>query len=337
MSLVYYRLYFILLMNLLSNITQNLLCTPLNYEEVRSAAKELLQFYYAQTNFEETYSNNEHIETERGLAVSPYSAAFCVVDFLRTRNFILAIKMAVEDRLQKVKDKPVIICYAGTGPFASLVVPLTTIFNPNQIQFLLIEVNEISIGYVKKLIKNIAIDAYIKDIAKADATENVLPFPFDILLSETMKPGLDKEPQVSIVANLIKQCTTPPILIPQNIEVSLAYSKMDNEKGLINAKIISLLNFNDNVARKLPSGNQLIFSKGIDIELAEPPQGFGKLVLQTDIQLYKNVELKFNESSLTINHTIMKTNELVYPCTFNVKYVIDKKPGFIFTLLKEIV
>jgi hypothetical protein len=322
-------------MNLLGNITQKLLCIPLNYEVVRSAAKELLQFYYAQTNFEETHINNEHIETEKGLAVSPYSAAFCVVDFLRTRNFILAIKMAVEDGLQKDPEKPVIICYAGTGPFASLVVPLTTIFNSNQIQFLLIEVNEISISYLKKLITNIAIDAYIKDVIKADATEYDLPCPIDILLSETMKPGLDKEPQVSIVANLVKQCIVLPILIPENIEVSLAYSKMDHERGLINEKITSLLNFNDNVARKLPLGNEMIFSKGIDIELAEPPQGFGKLVLQTDIQLYKNIELKFNESSLTINHTIMKTNELVYPSTFNVKYVIDKKPGFVFEPLNK--
>jgi hypothetical protein len=317
-------------MNLLSNLTQKLLCSPLNYEVVKTAAKELLQFYYTQTNFEETNINNEHIETEKGLAVSPYSAAFCVVDFLRTRNFILAIKMAVEDRLLQEPTKAVVICYAGTGPFASLVIPLTTIFNPNQIQFLFLDINEISINYLKNLIKNIAINDYVKDIIKADATEYVLPISIDILLSETMKPGLDKEPQVSIIANLINQSTTLPILIPQNIEVSLAFSKMDGECGIVNKKITSLLNFNDSIAKGLSLKKELIFTEGIDVELTEPQQGFGKLVLQTDIQLYKNIGLAFNESSLTINHSIMNTNELIYPYKFNVKYVIDKKPGFVF-------
>jgi hypothetical protein len=322
-------------MNLLSNITQKLLCTPLNYKEARLAANELLHFYYAQTNFEETKINNKHIETDKGLAVSPYSAAFCVVDFLRTRNFILAMKMAIEDRLLQEPTKPVIICYAGTGPFASLVVPLTTIFNANQIQFLLIEVNEISINYLKNLIKNIAIDDYVKDIKKADATEHVLPISIDILLSETMKPGLDKEPQVSIIANLINQCTTLPILIPQNIEVSLAFSKMDEECVIVNEKITSLLNFNAKTAKDLSLGKEIIFTKGIDVEVNEPPQRFSKLVLQTDIQLYKTIVLKFNESSLTINHTLMKRNELAYPCKLNVKYVIDKKPGFVFETVNK--
>ncbi len=319
-------------MSLLSNITQKLLCTPLNYKEVRTAANELLHFYYTQTNFEETYINNQHIETEKGLAVSPYSAAFCVVDFLRTRNFIVAIKMAVEDRLLQEPTKPVIICYAGTGPFASLVIPLTTIFNPNQIQFLFLDINEISIDYLKKLIKNTAIDSYVKDIIKADATEYILPFSIDILLSETMKPGLDKEPQISIVANLINQCTTLPILIPQNIEVSLAFSKFDSEKGMVNQKISSLLNFNKEVAKGLLLNKDIIFTEGVNVELTQPQIGFNRLVLDTSITLYKDITLEYNESSLTINHTIMETTALAFPCKFNIKYVIDKKPGFVLHL-----
>lgn len=318
-------------MNILSKITQKLLCNPINYVASRTAAYELHQFYYAQSGFEENDENIQHIETNTGLAVSPYSASFCTIDFLRTRNFILGLKMAIEDCLLKEPSKPVMICYAGIGPFASLVVPLTTIFRAHQIQFLLLEINETSIGYLNKLIRNIAIDDYVKEVVKVDAAEYILPYSIDILLSETMKPGLVNEPQVSIVNNIIKQCSSLPILIPQRIEVGLSFSKFDIELGSVNQKVSELLEFDVSVADGFPLNKDLIFSGGKEIVFSEPPNRFSDIVLDTNVTLYKTVRLGFNETSLTVNHKIMATKGLTFPCKYNVRYEMNKRPRFVFT------
>jgi predicted RNA methylase len=322
----------------LAAITQAIISPVLNYSAVREACNELIQFFYKAVDFEETKENNEHIITSVGLAVSPYSAAFCIVDFIRTRNFLLALKQAIEDKLLQSSNKPVIIFYAGTGPFATLVTPLTTVFNSNQIQFVLADINEKSITYLNKLIEVLHIKDYVIDIVKTDVSTYVLPNHHqpNILLSETMKPGLDKEPQVSIIANLIAQCKNNPILIPQIITVDLVLkgnrANANNEEQFVK----NLIAFDASVAMQIAENKNGIgvFCKGLDVEIEKPLNAtLSQLVLNTKIQLYKNIYLNKNETSLTIPHKICSTANFNYPVKYNIKYVIKEKPGFVFTPL----
>lgn len=137
----------------LKEITQLFLAPELNYSVVRNACALLSALFCEVTGFEfDSKENQEHICTHAGLAVSPYAAAFCITDMMRTRGFLLGIKEAIEKKLKENNGKPVIVLYAGTGPFASLLTPLTTVFSPSQLQLVLIDINTISINFLQKLI-----------------------------------------------------------------------------------------------------------------------------------------------------------------------------------------
>jgi predicted RNA methylase len=320
----------------LSAITQQIIAPELNYVSVREACIELMQFFYEAVDFKETNENNQHILTKVGLAVSPYSAAFCIVDFIRTRNFLKAIKEAIEDTLNKEPNKPVIVFYAGTGPFATLVVPLTTLFSVNQLKFILVDINENSIDYLKKLIHILNIEDYVIDIVKTDASTYILPGhqQHNILLSETMKPALDKEPQVSIIANLISQCNKIPILIPQAIKVDLVLQGNRVSNNAEDEYIRNLIIFDTTMAYKIANNiNSInIFSNGIEVEIMQPKSlALSQIALNTQINLYKNHWLKEHETSLTISHKLFDTANFTYPIKFNVRYCIMEKPGFVFT------
>ncbi|MBL0145741.1 MAG: hypothetical protein IPP48_08245 [Chitinophagaceae bacterium] len=320
----------------LAAITKIIIDPTLNYSTLRDGCNALMDFFYKAVSFEETAITNKHVYTQTGLAVSPYSAAFCIIDILRTRNFLLAVKTAIEDKLKAQPNKPVVILYAGTGPFATLVTPLTTLFSPKQLRLVLMDINEHSIGYLKKIITVLNIEKYVVDIIKADAAVHKIEecHQPDILLSETMKPGLDKEPQVSIITNLLPQCKQNVILMPQSISIELVLKgNRANNKNEI-CCLAKLLTFDADMAIKLATQteNIPIFSSGITITIPPPTSSsFTELVLETQIQLYGNNYLNRNETSLTIPLKIASTTDFEYPTTFNVKYKMDKTPGFVFT------
>ena len=126
----------------LKEITDILLTPVLDYSTVRNACASLCDFFYQISGFDDSAKENQaHIQTPAGLAVSPFSAAFCVIDMIRTRNFLQGIKEAIDFRLKINPEKPVIIFYAGTGPFATLLIPLITQFEPAQLKMVLLEIN----------------------------------------------------------------------------------------------------------------------------------------------------------------------------------------------------
>ncbi len=319
----------------LKKITEKLIAEPINYSNARDAANELYHYFNNLSSNKNDYDKKlEHIQTNFGLAVSTDAAAFCIIDFIRTRNFILAIKQAVEDKIA-INAKPVIVLYAGTGPFASLIIPLTTIFTAEQVQFILLEINEESILHLKKIIHKLEIENYIVDVIQTDASTYSLKDKnqVDILVSETMKPALDKEPQISIISNLMEQCKTDVTIIPESIKVDFAYKGKSETKMFEHECIQELVNFNACSAFGLNKNkNKLpIFSDGITLKISSKPDNkFSELSLLTYIRLYKNIVLCYNETSLTVPFPIAQINDLHFPISFKIKYNIDKHPGFSF-------
>lgn len=322
------------MLSTLKAIVEKLIEMPLNYGSARAAANELYNYFKglaaAENDHDKIY---KHIETNHGLAISTDAAAFCVIDFLRTRQFILAIKQAVVDKSTVYIDTPIIILYAGTGPFASLLVPLTTLFTPAQIQFILLEINTESIEQLKKVIDKLAIQDYVIDVVQADASTYRFAdgIKADILVSETMKPALDKEPQISIISNLIGQCKTDVTLIPELIKIDVGYIGKDEKNTPITEPICELINFDANLAQVLHhEKNKLpIFSEGVVVQInATPFSTFSQISFLTTIKLYKNILLGYNETSLTIPFLIANIEALDFPISLKINYNIGKYPGF---------
>ena len=88
---------------------------------------------------------------------------------------------------------------------------------------ILIELNPVSLEYLHKTIDAFNMKDHVLDIIQADASNYQIEagrYP-DIILSETMKPALNKEPIVNIFANLAVQCPGA-IMIPEMVRVEAA-------------------------------------------------------------------------------------------------------------------
>ncbi len=322
----------------LKEITNNLLAEPLDHYRARKAAYELYEFFVGMVALEnDEAENNAHIKTKNGLAISTNAAAICAIDYMRTRTFLLGIKKAISDCLVSNPNKPVELLYAGTGPFAILVIPLLSYFTSAQLQLVLLEINSNTISILKSIIKNLGVEKYVKAIIQCDACTynfegNMQP---TIIVSETMKPALFKEPQVMLVTNLVKQCKQIPIMIPQLISVDLAsINTTSKEISLLD----NLITFNVETALQLASDVNIapIFNKGFQINInRENKTTKDRISLLTTINSYGMYKLDYKECSLTLPCYIDKLNISDKDVLLHVKYKAGEKPGLVFETISE--
>lgn len=226
----------------LSKITQVILDEDTSFLELKHALEKLKLIFLnlLGLNFDTDLNQND-IFLDSGKAIGPRWASMCINDIMRTKRFICGVNKAIQNLKKTKKSKPLQLLYVGPGPFATLVMPLITLYSPSEIQFTLLEINPLSIKSLKNVIKGCNAEAYIKHIYQCDASIFTLPNPgaIDILLAECLQHALIKEPQVAIMYNLLPQLKDDVVLIPQRIALHVALINTES-------KLQCLLNHNGN-------------------------------------------------------------------------------------------
>ena len=248
--------------------------------------------------------------TLHGLAVSPKMAAMCADDYMRTVQFIRGTHAAILDVLNRYPTRPARILYAGCGPYATLAVPLMSIFSAEQVRFTLIDIHDSSIASVKAILKKLKLTDRVADIEIMDAStyQTDSDSTPDIILLELMKSCLDDEPQVAITRHLLAQAKDA-ILVPEEIRIDLVLVNPAVEFNLNNLESTENLNQDripvgtvftlnrNSVARWEDSGNARL--TGERIRLPEfSPQRY-QAMLFTTITVYQDHILSHYESGLT--------------------------------------
>lgn len=319
----------------LRGITGDLIHSRINYSALRNACLALQDFFCELTGFDPDDQHNQvHCSTASGLAVSPYAAMSCITDMMRTRNFMLGVQEAIYSRLKQFPEHPVLVFYAGTGPFASLLIPLTTVFTPAQLQMVLVDINPISTGYVQQIVEELALQPYVRAIETTDVTQYRMTESFqpDILLTETMKAGLLKEPQFTICSRLLPQCTKNPILIPELITVDLCISRNENKELVEKKSLASLIRLSRELFDQSPVSMQALnnIQDGVLVHFPDDLQDKQhKIVLDTSIRIFNTHQLMYNESGLTIPVVLNNFLQESYPLgTWRFRYRITSEPYF---------
>ncbi|MEI7472945.1 MAG: hypothetical protein WCJ85_11855 [Chitinophagaceae bacterium] len=319
----------------LKEITHLLLKEPLAYDQVRDAAYSLKALFETVTYFTETGTALEHIETLHGRAVSPTSAAICIIDFMRTRVFIKGIAEAISTKLNENNGRPVTVFYAGTGPFATLLTPLISLFSAGELKMVLLDLNELSIDYLKKTIAAFHMEEYVLDIIHADASSYQMEAALkpDIIVTETMMQGLHKEPMVNIYINLAAQCPAA-IMIPELVKVEAALISTPNADGykLLPLKILMELSSANAANMKNHASKWEVFNNGIELVIpSNTDTAYRSLALLTYIKVFSENDLQINESSLTMTFNF-KNAKLIkdFPTVMRIKYVRSPNPEFQF-------
>lgn len=267
--------------------------------------------------------NRRHVQSEMGQAIGTFWAAQCVKEILRTQRFVRSLYAAIKEKLTQ-KAGPVQVMYAGTGPFAALALPVMMHFSPAEVQFTMLEINQQTYDILQQVLEAFNLRDYIAKCEIADATIYQLENTnIDIVLSETMSRALIKEPQVAIMLNFAKKLPSDTIFIPEEISVGLS---IQQKSGAEPKLIKPLLVFNTALRKKLVD-NTVGFNWQFDEVIVESDvEKDEQLYLSTEIKVYKDNFLGFNDCSLNILERI-KTDKLD-PKKLKFRYVLKETPGF---------
>jgi hypothetical protein len=154
-----------------------------------------------------------------GRALSPAEAARCLIDFQRTREFMLA----VEEGLRRLdRSRPIRVLYVGSGPFASLILPLARRLDHMDLQIEAWDLHPDSADSVSRVRDMLGVSASRLQPRQADALTATprLAGPPDLVIVETMQRALTREPQLALMARLGGMFPNA-VFIPERIELRL--------------------------------------------------------------------------------------------------------------------
>lgn len=328
----------------LQRITEILLKPEDDFGELAPAVHDLYRLLVNVSGLEtEQPQLQEHIYLSKGKAIGPHWAALCVCEILRTKRFIRGVFLGIQSAIAKFSKTPIHVLYAGTGPFATLAIPLITFFTSNQINFTFLEINPHSIELLKRTIHSFKAEEYVTEIIQGDALEFQADprRPVHMIISETMQNALQKEPQVAITMNLVPQMEPDGILIPENIQIEtvLVDPKRDRDRmlGLSEAapcyrKLGTIFELNRNIRVVQP-----VWAPGVGCygfpEVEVPVPGnlvaeYSQLCLFTRIRVFGEVELGYWDCSLTQPQRILQLNPGQPVNRVAFRYMLNDKPGF---------
>ncbi|TXF91672.1 hypothetical protein FUA23_00370 [Neolewinella aurantiaca] len=325
-------------MNELHLITDTILETSSTPRELMTVLHEFKDLLFHLTEIKgvgEKYRND--ISTEAGLAIGTEWAARCVDDVYRSVKFIRGVHQAINDRLAVAPGQPVQLLYAGTGPFATLVLPLLTRFSPAELQLTLVEINELSITALRRLFSYPEYHDYARAIIQSDCTTVELPDweTYDILLTETMQYALQREHQVPLTLHLISKLRKDVVLIPQEIRVGLAAVNPTIEREDWEITPYSCLLSLTAAGLSSPgasNGKPGTADAPHELLLPARPEVRGSLAFTTDIHVYGGEHLGFNQSGLTVPRIIYSDGGGEEDRTFRWHYGFTPEPGLVWQM-----
>ncbi len=279
----------------------------------------------------------EDLHFVNGKAIGTTWAALCVQDMIRTKKFVKGIFEAIK-HLKNRQVQPIHILYAGSGPFATLILPVLAVYSEQEIQVTLIEINQRSYESVKRVLRRLNFTGFVRDIINEDATTYQIENGVEvhIVLSETMQNALQGEQQVPIMINLVQQIKNEVILIPEKIVLSLGVreSNIAADGEIIHSasqKIAEVFELSEEQIRasKVDDLREVQFPEMTIMIPKGLVQSFGQIAIFTEIQVFEDTWIMSNESGLTIPLVLADVTRLnLQELSVLLQYKISANPGF---------
>lgn len=291
----------------IKNIVTDLLENTLSQNEIEYKINELHTYFKDITKITGSDTTLEHlaaVTTAKGKALGLNHAATCLLDYKRTVKFLKGMVAAIKDKQQTHPNQTIRIFYAGCGPYAPFITLIAPLFTPEEIQFSLLEINQLSLNCAKNLITELQLTHYVQEYYCADAVTFTIPdaHTYHIVFSETLDALLYRECYLPIVFNFLPQLSKDVTLIPQNVIIKMSLApyvidetqqQADSIDTLLDVRKEAELNAIPGVIpNQLPSKKVAVAPLGIE--------RYNYLVLDTLVHVYDTIWLTRNESSLTI-------------------------------------
>ena len=279
-------------------LSRKLLDSHLEDEEAKIIIDEIYAHFKEITSisgYDSDISKMIALPARKGMALSVNHAAQCLLDYHRTRKFLKGFYAAIVDKQKDYPNETIQIFYAGCGPYAPFLTLIASLFNPEEIQFSLLEINKDSLEKAELLIERLELTNYVTACFLSDATTFKIKKPnqYHILFSETLDALLYRECYVPILWNLLPQLPPETAVIPENVKIDLYFKERNNE--VFDSTIFDV---RKRVKTYLPFSLLPGEFKSTIIPLNNKDK-YDKLLLTTEVQIYKEHNLTRDESSLS--------------------------------------
>ena len=318
----------------LKQITEKILFSGNDFSKQHSACNELYNFFASLTGVSDSSENTDDAAQTilpNGKAISPKDAAQCVLDFARTTQFLRGIYAAILELQKRFPNEKLEILYAGCGPFAALIVPLLTQFEPQEFGVTLIDYHQRSIDAAKSIFQKLQVKEFAADFVQTDATAYQHKEKLHLIICETMQTALRKEPQAAITLNLAPQLAESGIFIPQkiSIEVCLANPSKEFASDGAEKERIYLGEILELDAEKIRQSSAQNFCFPA-ITLKIPPMNVEKpdFMLLTKILIFDKFELSGRDSAITYPKVLNDLRGFSGNNRIEFTYIFDKNPRF---------
>jgi len=318
----------------------------IDYKELSDTIKQYRDLVYQASKIDvESNPRGTDIHFENGMALGTNWAAMCLGDIMRTKMFVKGLFEAVEEhRLNNTGTTNIL--YAGTGPFATLILPILASYSPSEVNCTLMEINTESFSHVKDMIGACGFSDHVTSFVQADASKVVLENPkkIDIMISETMQRALDREQQVPIVMNLLSQLRDDVILIPEKIDVIACLANMNHldrseDESDYCERLGSVIELSKAALKDKPydlkGDNEIHFHEKRFNLNKDTISRFNQLALMTEIQVFGDTWLRQYESGLT-THKLLKdiSKETVTDIEYRMQYIVNNDPEIVYSEVK---
>lgn len=334
----------------LTTIAQVLFRKEIDYLDLTSALNAFKALCLEVSELDlESPENRENIALPNGKAIGPTWAGMCIDDLMRTKRFLMGIKKAVSSCSKTKENGTVHILYTGTGPFATLVLPLISEYGPEDIQFTLLEVNPVSFKSVQRVFDRLGANDYVKETIRCDASKVQLEDAeqFDIVIIECLQHLLAREPQVAITCNLIPQLREDVVLIPEEIslypvlvDMSMRQKHMLGDQNIAPSdyykRMPPVFTIHKDAVRQWndEERNADLSFPEMTTKLTSEDTRFSTVALATDIKVYKEELLTMDNSGLTVPKVIAYMDAPDEVKAVKTQYVLGKSPQLKAHLIK---
>ncbi len=321
------------LMKKLKQITEEILFSGNNHGAQYTACNALFDFFIEITNISHQIENAEdEIETflANGKAICPKNAARCVLDFARTTQFLRGIYVAILELKKRFPNEKLDILYAGSGPFATLVVPLMAVFQPSDFRVTLIDIHERSIRAVQKVFADLGFDDFVADFVQTDAnTYNHNGKPH-LIISETMQTAMKNEPHAALTLQLAPQLAENGIFIPQKISVEACLANQAKEFSFVGEEVEKERVYLGEIfaleAEKVNFPNHEFPPVTVEVPAVDTEKL--SFMYLTTVQIFGECVLRERNSSITYPVIVNELNDLKSGDKIRFKYILGEKPHF---------
>lgn len=299
---------------------------------------ELFTAIAAEATYKLSADNEKNIAG--GQALSSYHAAVCTDDYLRTCYFIKGTFRALIALRDKFPGKKIHVLYAGCGPYATLLLPLLPLFNPDAIDAILLDINSSSLQFVDTLLSFLNLNNYTVTLIEADATvyQKQSSLGIDLFISETMHYALTAEPQVAITKNFIPQLLPHTICIPNQIHIDMVYTAFGREPFIKSGSDSDNLRKDNPEPKRYYAGRLFTISKNAAYLLEKTSiktpfypvpddiTSYPDLCIFTEVNVYDDITLKTAQSVITNPYCITSLYHIKAHHEFQLEYNYSQTP-----------